>query len=57
MEGSIFCAILTSLESPNSAEGVTGKEEKLTKCVGLFVKNLLNLTGPNSAVPGPGSKF
>lgn len=33
MEGSIYCAILASLESPNSAEGVTGMEGKLTKCI------------------------
>lgn len=32
MEGSIHCAILTSFESPNSAEGVTGRE-KVTKSI------------------------
>lgn len=60
VEGSICCAILTSLESPNRAEGVT-EREKLTKCifhlVYLWRRFLLNLGGPNAAVTGPGSKF
>lgn len=32
-KGSIYCVVLTFVESPNSAEGVMGREEKLTKCI------------------------